>query len=365
MNDQDSKQVSGQAHATAQEPPDDVAREPVACSGRRSRWLLVLVLLLVVTTAGAALYGVWWVVQQQKGLSQQLEELRSGIQQEDRMLQELRDEQRALQDDVGDLRAGLSRGSLVRAVTEASFLVRIAHDHLVFAYDLPGAVDTLAAAEQIVRDADDARLTDVMTQFTATLRALRHTEAPDVSRLALQLKAWAARVQELPLAASQLTPAATREPVTEQAAPRWQALLQGFWSELKSLITVRQGGQVAVPLIPPEQQYFLYQNLRLELGVAQASLLHRDTRNLHASLGAVREWINRYFDVRSANTKALLADLDMLEEIDIAPALPELSSLQQALHDVLTSVVGGTRAQTSGSTNTGRIMESTAPIVPL
>jgi len=364
MNDRDSEQVSGQTHATAQEPPDDAARAPVACSGRRGGWLRVWVLLMVVATTGAALYGVWWVVQQQKGLSQQLDELRSGVQQDDRMLQELRDEQRALQGDVGDLRAGLSKGTLVRAVTEASFLVRIAHDHLVFAYDLPGAVDALAAAEQIVRDADDARLTEVMTQFTATLRALRHTEAPDVSRLALQLKAWAARVQELPLA-SQLTPAATREPVTEQAAPRWQALLQGFWSELKSLITVRQGGQVAVPLIPPEQQYFLYQNLRLELGAAQASLLHRDTRNLHASLGAVREWINRYFDLRSANTKALLAELDMLEEIDIAPALPELSSLQQALHDVLTSVVGGTRAQTSGSTNTGRIMESTAPIVPL
>lgn len=365
MNDQDSEQVSGQAHTTAQETPDDAAHETVARSGRRGRWLLVLVLLVVVATAGAALYGVWWVVQQQKGLSQQLEELRSDVQQEDRMLQELRVEQQALQGDVGDLRAGLSKGSLVRAVTEASFLVRIAHDHLVFAYDLPGAVDALAAAEQIVRDADDARLTEVMTQFAAALRALRHTEAADVSQLALQLKAWAARVQELPLAQSQLLPAASPAPVTEQAAPRWQALLQGFWSELKSLITVRQSGQVAVPLLPPEQQYFLYQNLRLELGAAQASLLHRDTHNLRANLSAVREWINRYFDVRSAKTKVLLAELDTLEEVDIAPTLPELSSLQQALHDVLTSVIGGGRAQPSDSTSTGRIMESTAPIVPL
>lgn len=361
MNDHDHD--SAQIDATDQVPPDAAVKEPVAASGRR--WWPIVVVLVVVATAGAAVYGMWWVVQQQAGLSQQLEELRTGVVQEDRLLQDLRDEQQALQADVGDLRAGLSKGALVRAVTEASFLVRIAHDHLVFAYDLPGAVDALAAAEQIVRDTGDARLAPVLAQFAATLQTLRNTEAPDISRLALQLKAWAARVQDLPLAQSQITPIAPSVSAPEQSGPRWQLMLQGLWAELKSLVTVRQGGEAVVPLIPPEQQYFLYQNLRLELGAAQASLLQRDTYNLHASLSEARGWLKRYFDVRSAKTKALLAELDVLEKIDIAPTLPELASLQQALHEVLRSVLGAEQPQATGSTNTGRIMESKAPIIPL
>jgi len=361
MNNQDSAQV----HDTAQDPPADTTSAPVTASGSRPRRRLALLVLVVVATAGAALYGVWRVVQQQEGLSLQLEELRTGVLQEDRMLQELRDEQQAMQADIGDLRTGLSKGALVRAVTEAGFLVRIAHDHLVFAYDLPGAVDALAAAEWIVHDVDDVRLAEVKRQFTDTLQVLRQVKAPDISRLALQLKRWAARVDELPLA-RRSTASAPPAAVTETSGPRWQVLLRGFWAELKGLVTVRHGDQVAVPLITPEQQYFLYQNLRLELGAAQASLLHRDTRNLRASLGAARDWINRYFDVRSANTKALLAELDALGAIDIAPpALPELSSLQQALHDVLAAVTNnGERAQKTDSTEAGRVMESKAAITP-
>ncbi|MDP1708922.1 MAG: uroporphyrinogen-III C-methyltransferase [Gammaproteobacteria bacterium] len=364
MSNQHSEQASTQVHGTDQDTPADAGSESVSASGSgwRGCWVLWV---LVVVVAAAALYGVWRVVQQQQVLGLQLDELRADVAQEDHMLQGLRDEQQAMQADIGDLRTGLSKGALVRAVTEASFLVRIAHDHLVFAYDLPGAVNVLGAAEQVVGDVDDVRLVEVKRQLADTLQVLRQVDVPDISRLALQLKRWAARAQELPLAQNKMAPVSAT-PATEQAGARWQVLLYGFWAELKSLVAVRQGEQVTVPLITPEQQYFLYQNLRLELGAAQISLLHRDPRNLRASLSAVRDWVNRYFDVRSANTKALLAELDALEKIDVAPALPELSSLQQALHDVLAAVRDGDEGvQKIDATDAGRVMESGTANTPL
>ncbi|MDO9372474.1 MAG: uroporphyrinogen-III C-methyltransferase [Gammaproteobacteria bacterium] len=304
-------------------------------AGGRQRLWIALPALLVVLSAAAGAYGLWRVGHQQERLAAQVERLQDGIRQEESTTQALRAQQQVMQGALDSLRAEAYRGMSVRVAVEADSLVRIAHYHLSFAYDIPGAIDALAAAEQRLQEADDFRLLAVRTQITDTLRTLREVRVPDIAQLALQLKNWPERVEELPVARA----AMTAPPSAPQAA-HWKTLLQGLWAELKTLVSIRHRDATVVPLLPPTQQYFLYQNLRLELEMARLSLLRRDARAFHASLGTARNWIKRYFDVHAEVTTELLETLDALEQTDIAPPLPELSSLRAMLHDVIESEAG-------------------------
>lgn len=302
-------------------------------AGGRQRLWIALLALLVVLSAAATAYGLWRVGHQQERLAAQVERLQDRMRQEESTAQALHAQQQVMQGALDSLRAEAYRGMSVRVAVEADSLVRIAHYHLSFAYDIPGAIDALAAAEQRLQEADDFRLLAVRTQITDTLRALREVRAPDIAQLALQLKNWPERVEELPVARVAM---AAPPPAPPQAA-HWKTLLQGLWAELKTLVSIRHRDATVAPLLPPAQQYFLYQNLRLELEMARLSLLRRDARAFHASLGTARNWIKRYFDVHAEATTELLETLDALEQTDIAPPLPELSSLRAMLHDVIES----------------------------
>lgn len=303
--------------------------------GKQRLWVALFALLMVLGAAAAA-YGLWRVGHRQERLAAQVEQLQAETRQGESAVQALREQQQATQAALDKLRAEAYRGTLVRAAVEADSLVRIAHYHLSFADDLPGAIDALAAAEQRLQDVDDARLLAVKSQLAGTLRALREVRAPDIAQLALQLQNWSERVEELPVAR---VATAAPPPAPPQTA-HWETLLQGLWAELKKLVSIRHRDATVVPLLSPAQQYFLYQNLRLELEAARLSVLRRDARDLHASLAAARNWIKRYFDVHAAPATALLEALDAIERTDIAPPLPELSSLQALLHDVIKSEAG-------------------------
>ena len=306
-------------------------------AGGRQRLWGALLSLLVLLSAAATAYGLWRAGQQQERLAAEVEQLQAGIRHEESAVQALREQQQATQTALDKLRAEPYRSKFVRAAVEADFLVRIAHYHLSFAYDLPGAIDALAAADQRLQEVDDARLLDIETQLADTLRALREVSAPDIAQLALQLKGWSERVDELPVAR---VATAALSPAPPPQTSHWEAMLQSLWAELKALVSIRHRDETVAPLLLPTQQYFLYQNLRLEMEAARLSLLRRDARALHTSLGTARNWIKRYFDVHAAATTALLDALDTLEQTDIAPPLPELSSLRAMLHDVIKAEAG-------------------------
>lgn len=366
MSDQGSGKAGDENGAQVRAPhsdqPHERTSEPAAGPGSGLRAWRVLLTLFVVAFTGAVSYGVWWVAQQQAGFASELEQLRAAVRQEEPLVQDLRDQQQAIQQELDQLHLDMSRGALVRALIEADSLVRIAHDHLTFAHDLVVGIEALAAAEQRLQGLDEVGLLGVKTQLAEALRALRAVNTPDISRLALQLKSWAGRVEELPLAQGEnvLPPPAQAQEQPLAPGPYWRTVLQGLWAELRGLVTIRHRDRVAAPLITPEQQYFLYQNLRLELEAAQLSLLRRDTRNLHASLGAARNWINRYFEVNAAACRSLLDDLSALEKTDIAPLLPELSGLQQALREALRAEAGSGAPQQIDSSGAVQLLERNA-----
>lgn len=298
--------------------------------GGKRLWIALLALWIVLSAAALA-YGMWRLGHQQERLAAQMERLQDDARQQVATVQAWHQQQQETQLALDKLRAEAHRGAPVRVAFEADTLVRIAHYYLTFAQDIPAAIDALAAAEQRLQGVNDARLRDIKTQLGDTLRALREVRVPNISQLALQLNYWSERAAELPVGrVEKVLPLPSSAQTFE-----WKTLLQDLWAELKTLVSIHQRDEKVVPLVLPAQQYFLHQNLRLELEVARLSLLRRDNRAFHASLTIARNWIKRYFDVHAVATTELLAALNALEKIEIAPPLPELSSLRAMLHDVI------------------------------
>ena len=142
-----------------------------------------------------------------------------------------------------------------------------------------------------------------------------------------------------------------RESIGPDAADTTEAQVQGVWQTVKtsfgrafstlgSYIRVRDREQKVAPLLPPEQRYFLTQNLRLMLEQAQLGLLREQPRVYHQSLEKAQSWVNDYFE-HDNRSKIMLDELEQLQQAaivielpDINQALGQLQAYIQKLHKI-------------------------------
>ncbi len=76
-------------------------------------------------------------------------------------------------------------------------------------------------------------------------------------------------------------------------------------------------------VLAPEQRYFLYQNLRLQLESARLALLNPDTDSFQHSLKTAITWLEHYFT--GDERDAMLETLNSLAEQNIDVSIPDIS----------------------------------------
>ncbi len=209
---------------------------------------------------------------------------------------------------------------------EAGYLARVAQHRLQFHQDVDAALGALRMADRLLADIG----TEALTQRQAISRAvdrLLQVQVPDSQELALRLQGLLGQLDRLPVASE--VERARPEPTTPDPAlaEHWQEALERAWGRftetLGELVVVQRERDV-VPLLAPTERYYLYQNLRLNLEAARMALLTQDQAVYRASLEQALDWIGRYYDTASEQVTAVLAELERLSAVDIAPELPEL-----------------------------------------
>ncbi|NOY63017.1 MAG: hypothetical protein GXP10_07690 [Gammaproteobacteria bacterium] len=261
----------------------------------------------------------------------------------------LRDKQSIIQDAIESLRASSSSNSDEAqnswVVAEAEYLANIANQRLSLMGDVETAIHALVAADARLRTVSDAKLLDARGQIADEIRSLRAFNAPDIAGMALTLSALENDVSKLPIVEN-VQSSDESAPATEAsaAAPElgelanaegWRSLADSMWHEMKSLVVVRRSNETAlpaVPVMPPGQRFFLYQNLRLKLEAARVSLLRSDQIMFRNSLNGARDWIKGYF-ANSVATSDMLGALDQLSAAELNPPLPDISSSLKILRD--------------------------------
>jgi uncharacterized protein HemX len=142
-----------------------------------------------------------------------------------------------------------------------------------------------------------------------------------------RIEALVAHHANWPLASAQVSEAAPVPRTRKRATDIGHEL----WSELKSLVQIRRiEGNEAV-LLPPDQAYFLRENLRLRLLSARLALLAQDQAAFQTDLRAASEMLSGYFNTRDAGVAGALKEINRLASLQIAVKLPGIDASLAAL----------------------------------
>ncbi len=163
---------------------------------------------------------------------------------------------------------------------------------------------------------------------------LRALPIVDVTGINHQLNNLMSVVDELPLAYQQRAANnldTNAIPASDESTG--QKLLREAWQELKQLVEIENTGRNEIPLLHPDQQFFLRENLKLRLLSARIALLSRDEVVFRQELNDIQLWIARYFDAKSPAVTDMLSGIKKLSASRIRVELPDLGSSLQAVRN--------------------------------
>jgi uroporphyrin-III C-methyltransferase len=217
---------------------------------------------------------------------------------------------------------------------EALFLIEIAERSLVLDRDVATAIAALESADSRLASVRDPALTAARQQLANDLQALRTTRVPDETGLLTRLVAAEGEVARLPIEGLL---AVERDDESREVMP------QGLFSRasaivgraLANLIRVREVDKRGAAVVTLDQQLVRQQHLQLLLLSARTAVARHDRPSYRGALASARQWLGEYFDTTSPSVQALLKEIQLLEAIDIAPPLPDISKSTEALQRLM------------------------------
>lgn len=217
-------------------------------------------------------------------------------------------------------------------LAEVEGILTTAAQQLQLAGNVRAALIALEAADKRLARADRPSLIPLRKVINVDIDRLKALPAVDVPGLTLKLDNLIAAVDTFPLAAD----SRPEEPVTPAPPPQsangfWSKLTGEFWRDLKGLLRVRVADTPEVPLLAPEQSWFLRENLKLKLLSARLALLSRDDAAFRSDLRTAHKWLNQHFDAKAKSVTTASATLKQLGESELALRLPDLAESLEAV----------------------------------
>lgn len=243
-------------------------------------------------------------------------------------MEKLSEEQQSLGHRVSKLAALVGRSEQGWSLSEVEYLLRIANHRLLLQRDVNTAKLALRSADARLRELADPQYLGVREQIASELESLDAVAGVDRDGIYAGLHAWLGRVDGLTVAGSKYQPPdpSATAPARGDTARDWKQLAALVWTSISDLFRLREHEQPIKAMLPPEREYFLRENLRLQLVSAQLALLRDDPTQYRGALDTATAWLGAHFAADSANTVALLAQLEEFAAIDIRPDLPGISA---------------------------------------
>lgn len=366
--------------APSEKPPKTTEPRKKGGNGRYSgvnRGLAIAALILALAAAGGAGY-LWQELQKTRGsmeamqgaTSDRIDQLQSArdqmagrmeaqqgtIAQLQQNLKASERERQALAQAMRHLRTRLSQDRSEWTLAEVEYLLTVANQSLRLRGSVPTAMAALQAADQQLAQMSDPALIPVRQAIANELQRLQAVPQVDTSGVAARLGGLMANVDELPLPGDSRTFSARAEaeagqPPRPEGWSDWRGWLSSIGHQLKGLFTIKETGEVGRPVMSPEQQYFLRQNLRLKLETARTALLEGQPAVYRDSLTEATQWVGEYFQTESDTTRAFLNTLQELTKVELQPQLPDISDSLRTLRktmDELQRRSGGNQPATQG-----------------
>ncbi|SQH78481.1 HemX protein [Shewanella benthica] len=203
---------------------------------------------------------------------------------------------------------------------EAKYLVRMAGNKLWLEKDPSTSASLLKAADDRIESMKDPSLTPLRKALASDIAAVSAIKSTDITGTVLTLDNMIEHLHQLPLNRVDVTNAANRptNPEMTESIDDWQENLSKSWKAfMDDFVVIRKRSTDITPILTPDQQWYLVENIRNKLLQSQLALYRQDQVNYRQSLTLARKWIYQYFDLSKAQTEETLAALDALTTLEI------------------------------------------------
>jgi uroporphyrin-III C-methyltransferase len=231
-------------------------------------------------------------------------------------------QQQALEALYKDLAQGRDQWTLA----EIEQVLLTAAQQLQLAGNVKAAIIALEGADTRLQRLNKPQFTALRRAIATDLARLRAVPSLDEVGTSARIEALVARSISWPLASAQGSEAAPMSRPADSAS-----LKQELWDELKHLVQIRRVEGNEAVLLPPDQAYFLRENLRLRLLTARLDLLTEDQAAFQADLRAALDMLTRFFNTRDAGVAAAVKEIKHLSSLMIATQLPGIDASLAAL----------------------------------
>jgi len=315
-------------------------------------YMALLVLLLIIVSG---FYFFWQQLLLRDRLFQEYQQQsESAERSQDKLLQQNKEEQQALQATLQEQLAqfdtrieklsNTDRSDWLLAETE--YLLRMANQYATLTHDAKSAEVLLANADQVMKELEknsvaSKELVNIRSKIADERAALKLRSELDKEGLYLQLEALIKQVDQIAVvdisSMSKKDRAAESETLSHEPSlsKRMIASLLRALEKIGGYIRVQQHDQDIGPLLSPDEQQYLKQNLRLRLEQAQIALLQQHQAVYEASLSDAKDWIKKYYVIDPAVKNKWLAELDSDSKINVEAPLPDISASLTFLKDYM------------------------------
>jgi len=279
-------------------------------------------------------------------------ELQNIIKQQAGALEEAKNQQAAMARQLDEVQQKVATISGTEAQTwllaQADFLVKLAGRKLWSDQDVTTAAALLKSADASLADMNDPSLITARRAITTDIASLSAITQVDYDGIILKLNQLSNQVDNLRLADNDDNDAPMDSDGTELSSSlsEWRQNLVKSWQNfMDSFITVRRRDDTAVPLLAPNQDIYLRENIRSRLLIASQAVPRHQEETYKQSLDNVSTWVRAYYDTEDAGTKAFLDTLDNLSQQNITMEAPESLQSQPILEKLMQTRVRNLLAQ--------------------
>ncbi|CAM3751415.1 uroporphyrinogen-III C-methyltransferase [Rahnella bruchi] len=255
-----------------------------------------------------------------------------------------------LQDKVASISGSDAKTWLL---AQADYLVKLAGRKLWSDQDVTTAAALLKSADASLADMNDPSLIDVRRALNEDVGGLSAVAQVDFDGIILKLNQLSNQVDNLRLADNDTddSPMDNDSSSLSGSLTEWRQNLTKSWHNfMDDFITIRRRDSSAEPLLAPNQDVYLRENIRSRLLIAAQAVPRHQDEVYKQSLESVSTWVRAYFDTSDPSTKAFLEELDNLSQQSISMDVPDELKSQPLLEKLMQTRVRNLLQQPAAAT---------------
>lgn len=222
-------------------------------------------------------------------------------------------------------------------LAEADYLVKLAGRKLFLEHDAVSATKLMESADQRIAALNDPSLVPLRKSMANDITKLKGVPLVDREGLVLRLTALQQQVDSLPLANAILPEAQAVEArqVSQDVADWKDNLMTSLQEFSENFITFRTRDGNVIPLLSPEQHFYLKENIKAKLETAIKAVYVEQQEIYTTALATASEWSQAFFNQDANNVREFNQALGMLGQQTIQVDYPVKLDTQEVLSDVI------------------------------